>query len=61
MPCSCWEPAPPRKIKLVRDLLTIVADEMRDASRKDYEGLNLHDVTKMLEHLYTGKCDERPK
>lgn len=61
MPCRCWEKAPPKKIKLVRDLLTLIAEEMRDASKQDYEGLELHEVCKMLEHIYTGNCDEKPK
>lgn len=62
MPCSCWyEPGDQRR-KRFKDSCQSVVDSIKDAEKiGDPIGISLQDAKKLIEHLYTGKCDEKPK
>ena len=61
MPCFChYEPENESK-RLVKEHLTIVANELRRLYKEgDPVGLDLEDVIRLLRHLVTGQCDEQP-
>lgn len=60
MPCTCWyDPGeePKRLIKLHCQEIVEVIKRLEQIG--DPIGVSLQDAQKLLEHFYTGKCDER--
>lgn len=60
MPCACWyEPGEEPK-KLIKSHCKEIVDEIkRLESVGDPIGISLDCVKELLEHMYTGKCEEK--
>ena len=60
MPCYCWyEPAEASKI-LIKNACVAIVDEIKRLEKEgDPIGISLESAKKLLDHLYSGKCDEK--
>lgn len=62
MPCMCWyDPGeePKKEIKLHCEKIVEIIKQLELIG--DPLGVSLNDAQKLLEHLYTGKCEEKEK
>ena len=61
MPCMCWyEPSNADKSDIKHHCVELVRIVKRLHKNGDPIGCTLYDVKKLLDHLYSGECDERP-
>ena len=61
MPCHCWYQPPEESQRLIKDCCQKIVNEIKRLEREGEPiGVSLPDAQKLLEHLYTGKCDEKP-
>lgn len=62
MPCSCWYDPGEEPKRLIKNLCQQIVDEINRLEKiGDPMGVSLKDAQKLLEHLYTGTCDEAPR
>lgn len=60
MPCMCWYDPPEASKKLLKHLCVSIVEELYRLSRDgDPMGYEIQDIHKLLDHLYTGKCNEK--
>lgn len=60
MPCFCWFDPPEKSKKLIKDHCQSIVDEIKRLEREgDPVGISIIDTKHLLEHLYSGKCNEK--
>ena len=60
MPCTCWYNPPEAEKKLIKFRCEQIVRQIKDLEKHgDPIGISLESVKELLDHLYTGKCDER--
>lgn len=62
MPCMCWYDPPETSKNVIKGLCLLIVDEIK-ALEKDGDpiGCGIDDIKRLLDHLYEGKCDEKPQ
>lgn len=61
MPCMCWYHPKDEKLQELKKRCQSVSDYVRELGRDgDPVGGELKDALKLIKHLYTGECEERP-
>lgn len=61
MPCMCWYDPGEEPKRLIKSHCQQIVDEIKRLEKDgDPIGVSLADAKKLLEHLYTGTCNERP-
>lgn len=61
MPCMCHFTPPEESGKLIKFSCQTIVDEIKRLECiGDPIGISLQDTIKLLTHLYTGICDEKP-
>lgn len=62
MPCTCWYDPPEASQKLIKSLCQQLISEIQRLEKDgDPVGATLWDIKKLLDHLYSGQCNEKPK
>lgn len=62
MPCMCWYDPPEESKKLIKEACQQIVNEVKRLEREgDPIDCRLHNVKELLDHLYTGKCEEKDK
>jgi hypothetical protein len=61
MPCMCWYHHDEKSLQFIKNCCQLIVNEIKALEKEgDPIGCKLKDAQKLLEHLYTGKCDEKP-
>ena len=59
MPCMCWYQPSQEDLRKMKDICVNLVEMVKEANRiGDPLGMRIEDVHKLIDHLYTGKCDE---
>jgi hypothetical protein len=62
MPCTCWYVPSKESEQYIKSLCQQIVDKIKSLEKEgDPIGISITDTKKLLDHLYTGECDERPK
>jgi len=62
MPCMCWYDPPEVSKRFIKYHCELLVQEIkRLESEGDPLGISIESTKKLLDHLYTGECDEKPK
>jgi hypothetical protein len=58
----CWYDPPEKSKKVIKGLCLLIVDEIKMLEKNgDPIGCEIDDVKRLLDHLYEGKCDEKPQ
>lgn len=62
MPCTCWYDPPEKDKAEFKKLCAAVVKFIKEENKiGDAQGIDVPSAQKLIDHLYTGKCDEKEK